>query len=90
MITGILTHEVENFDTWLQGFNSDATFRTVAGVRIKGVYQGIDNSNIVTIISEADSAEHYDRMFSQPGFVERMKSAGVTGKPDLKMTAQVA
>jgi hypothetical protein len=89
MITGILTHEVENFDTWLQGFNSDATIRVAAGVRIKGVYQGIDNANTVTIISEADSEEHYDRMFSHPAFVDRMRAAGVTGEPDLKMTAQV-
>jgi len=90
MVTGILTHEVENFDTWLQGFNSDADTRNAAGVRIKGVYQGIDNANTVTIITEADSAEDYDRMFSHPAFMERLKAAGVTGEPDLKMTAQVA
>lgn len=89
MITGILTHEVEDFDAWLDGFNHDAPNRAAAGIRIKGVYQCIDNLNTVTIVSEADSAEDYDRMFSHPAFQERMKNSGVTGKPDLKMTTKV-
>jgi hypothetical protein len=90
MVTGILTHEVENFDSWLAGFSGDSTGRDAAGIRIKGVYRSVDNPSMVTIVSEADTAEHYSRMMSNPQFQETMKNAGVKGRPDLKMTTQVA
>ena len=90
MVTGILTHDVENFDSWYEGFNGDAANREAGGIRIKGVYRGLENPNRVTIVSESDSPENYSRMFNNPAFQERIKSLGVQGKPELSMTTQVA
>ena len=90
MVTGILSHEVENFDSWFQGFSGDTVNREAAGIRIKGVYRNMDNANMVTIVSEADTAEHYTLMFGNEAFQETMKKAGVKGQPEVRLTSQVA
>lgn len=87
MVHNIFQHEVDNFDTWHEGFKKGESNRQKHGIRIHGVYRGHDNPHHVTVHSEADSHEAYDRMMADPEFQEGMKGAGVKGKPTMhKMT----
>jgi hypothetical protein len=81
MVHNIFSHEVENFDAWHEGFKKGAEHRNKFGIRINGVYRGQENPNHVTVHSEADSNDNYDRMMNDPEFHEIMKSAGVKGQP---------
>ena len=57
MVTIIITHEVQDFNNWKQGFEAAAENRAQAGVTIKNVYRDADHANKVTVTSEmADAA----------------------------------
>jgi hypothetical protein len=57
MVTVINTHEVNDFNTWKQLFDSGAENRAHAGINIRNVYRGTENPNKVTVISEVADAE---------------------------------
>ncbi len=87
MVHNIFSHEVENFDSWYEGFKKGEPNRAKHGIRINGVYRGHENANHVTVHSEADSNDRYDQMLADPEFHEMMKASGVKGRPDMhKMT----
>ncbi|MDZ4758431.1 MAG: DUF3764 family protein [Bacteroidota bacterium] len=85
MVTVILTHEVKNFSEWKRAFDADDSNRQQAGVKINGVYNSIDNPNVVTIISEFPSAEALSGMMSNPDMKATMEAAGVIGVPEAKI-----
>ena len=87
MVHNVFSHEVENFDSWYEGFKGGEATRNKHGIRINGVYRGHDNPNHVTIHSEADDHSNYDNMMADPEFLQGMKNAGVKGQPQMhKMT----
>ncbi len=83
MIQSMIQHEVNDFDNWHKGFVAEASEnnRKKHGINVKAVYRGHDNPNHVSIISEADSKDNYDRMMADPDFQEAMKGAGVQSQP---------
>lgn len=87
MVQNMFQHEVENFDSWYEGFNSEPAQanRKKHGIGIKGIYRGYDNPSYVTVISEAESKENYDGMMADPDFQNAMKNAGVVGQPNMLM-----
>ncbi len=89
MITAILQHEVENFDRWYEAFQKGEEQRAQHGIRIKGVYRSQDNPNYVTVLSEADSDDNYNSLFSDPVFAESMRTSGVLTPPAMHKMRQV-
>lgn len=81
MVTAILTHEVKDFSDWKKGFDGDDANRTSMGVKITGVYQGVDNPNMVTVISEVPSAEAIKGFLASPDMKANMEKVGVIGQP---------
>jgi hypothetical protein len=57
MVTVINTHEVSDFNTWKQIFDSGAENRSRAGVNVRNVYRDTDNVNKVTVVSEMADTE---------------------------------
>ena len=57
MVTVINTHEVPDFNTWKQTFDSGAENRTRAGINVRNVYRDADKPNKVTVISEVADKE---------------------------------
>ena len=90
MVQNMFQHEVENFDSWHQGFNSEPAQanRQKHGISIKGVYRGHENPNHVTVISEAESKDNYDRMMVDPDFQSAMQNSGVVGQPHMHMMTE--
>lgn len=85
MVTTILTHEVKNFTDWKKGFDADSTNRTKMGVTITGVYQSVENPNMVTVISEVPSVEAIKGFLANPELKTTMENAGVIGWPEVKI-----
>lgn len=85
MVTTILTHEVKNYTDWRVFFDLDEPNRRNMGVKIKGVYQAVENPNMITIISEVPSIEDMNKFLSNPDLKEIMMKAGVIGMPEVKI-----
>jgi hypothetical protein len=57
MVTVINTHEVSDYNTWKQVFDSGAENRTRAGINVRNVYRDVENPNKVTVVSEVADKE---------------------------------
>jgi len=83
--TVINTHKVADFAKWKMGFEAGKGMRDQAGIKIKGVYQSVDDENLITVISE------FPNVAIAKSFVESMSSsdafakAGVISQPEIKM-----
>lgn len=77
MVTVIASHEVKDFSSWKELFDADSPRRDAAGVKLAGMYQGIENPNKVTFLLEVPAMEILDRMMNDPELQERMKLGGV-------------
>ena len=84
-VTVIVTHEVKDYTTWRKGYDADEPNRKAGGFKVSGVYADANNPNMVTIIGEFPSVETANAFISSPKLKEVMESAGVVGKPDVKI-----
>ena len=86
--TIINSHKVENFAKWKQGFDAGEAMRAQAGIKIKGVYQSVDDENSITIISEVPNPDVAKAILSAPGMKEAMERSGVISSPEIKILNQ--
>ncbi|MGQ7947099.1 hypothetical protein [Flavobacterium sp. WC2509] len=86
--TIINSHKVENFTKWKQGFEAGATMREQAGIKIKGVYQSVDDENSITVISEVPNADVAKAIFLAPAMREAMEKNGVISTPEIRILNQ--
>ena len=85
MVTVILSHEVTNYTDWKKGFDSGEPLRQQAGVKTLGVYNAVDNPNVVTVVTEFPSKEAVQGFMSNPNLKADMAKAGVVGAPEVKI-----
>lgn len=87
MVTIIDTHEVKDFNTWKQSFDSGAEIRSRAGVTLKNLFRHIDNPNRVTVIIEMSD------VLSAQAFIANLKpileKSGVVGEPQFMILEKV-
>ena len=79
-ITAIISHEVEDFQSWKSGLDDHENARTGAGIKATA-YRRVDASNHVYVIATAESKEVFEAFVSSPNLQEAMKNAGVLGPP---------
>jgi hypothetical protein len=91
MINTILTHTVQNFDTWKAGFESEQArnIRAKHGVEILALYRGLQNPDEITVVGRVASPENLQAMFADPAQQEIMKNAGVIGQPTMLVVRPV-
>jgi hypothetical protein len=85
MKTIILNTEVKKYSDWRKIYDADEENRLKAGLHITGVYQAVNNPNIVTLIGEAPSVEAITSFMANPDLKATMERAGVIGRPDVKI-----
>ena len=83
--TIINSQQVGNFATWKKGFEAGSAMREQAGIKIKGVYQSVDDENTVTVISEVPNTELAKALFSESSLKEAMDKSGVLSVPEIKI-----
>jgi len=87
--TIINTHQVENFSKWKEGFEAGAEMRSKLGITIKGIYQSVEDANLVTIISEMPSPEVAKAVLTSPEMKAAGQKSGVISAPEIKILNQV-
>lgn len=89
-MNAIIAHEVKDFDSWKPLFDGHESARAGAGIRVLHLFRGVENPNMVTILTEAPDRESYDRFFASPGLKDAMEKGGVLGRPDFTLLQPVA
>lgn len=89
MVTVILTHEVADFATWKKGFELGEPLRQQAGVKTVGIFNSIENPNLVSAITEFPSKEAVQGFMSNPALKAEMEKAGVVGVPEVKILNKI-
>ena len=89
MITVILSHEVKDYSTWRKVYDEDEINRSKAGINLTGVFESIDNPNMITMIGEAPSVEAIKNFMSNPVLKAAMEQGGVISKPEVKLIRKV-
>lgn len=86
--TVINTHKVEDFGKWKVGFEAGKSMRDQAGIKIKGVYQAIEDENSVTVISEFPNATIAKAFIESMATSDSLAKSGVVSKPEIKILNQ--
>lgn len=83
-------HSVEDFDKWYKIFSSEVSrrYQDAGGISGTEVYRSVDDPNDVTIIQTFESTEAAKSYFSMSGLGDRMKAAGVIGRPTVWITEE--
>ena len=82
-ITMLVTHHVENFDTWKIGFDVHNSVRAEAGIKVTPYKEIGGDPNHVHIIGTVPSKKVSEEFFSCPEMQEVMKNAGVISKHEM-------
>ena len=89
MVNVILSHEVKDFSTWKQGFDSDSDNRDKAGFKVSGVFQSTSNPNEITVTAEFENEASIHQFLANPLLKEAMANAGVVSEPQIKILNKV-
>ena len=89
MKTVIITHEVKNYSDWRKVYDADEVNRKKAGINLTGVYQSVNNPNLITLVGESPSVEAFTNFMANPKLKEAMAQGGVVGFPDAKVLNKV-
>lgn len=85
MISVSVRHTVADYAKWRPIFDADQAKVRASGATGAGqVYRDRTNPNDVTVMFEWDSAENAEKFMHSPALTETMKTAGVTGKPEVR------
>lgn len=87
--TIIAKQQVTEFNSWKQHFDAGKNMRDELGIHIKGVFQSVDDQNMVTIISEFPNIETAQVLFANTELQEAMKQGGVVATLDVTMLNEV-
>jgi len=87
--TIINSHKVEDFAKWKLGFEAGASMREEAGIKIKGIYQSVEDENTITVISEVPNVETVQAIVSGPAIKEAMEKSGIVSVPEFKILNQI-
>jgi len=85
MITVIISHEVKNYSNWRKVYDEDEINRSKAGINLTGVFESVDNPNMITMIGEAPSLEAIKNFMANPELKAAMELGGVISKPEVKL-----
>ncbi len=85
-----IEHQVADFDSWKEAFDSDPVGREQSGVRRYVISRGIDEPNYVTIDLEFDTADHAKGLLAEMRSIWRVvETAGLVTGPQARIVAPV-
>jgi len=80
----VVSHTVDNFDTWLEGYKSPEAdaMRAAAGVIGHAVNRSSENPNLAIVYHQAESFDTLHALAGSDELRHVMKEAGVTSEPE--------
>ncbi len=85
MATLVVRHELENYETWRQGFNAHEVVRKEHGCTATRVVQDAVEPSIYTVVMEFPSVAAAQGFGADPSLQEAMASAGLVGAPRIEL-----
>lgn len=82
----LLSHEVENFEIWLEGFNAHADMRDAAGLTDIVVTHDLENPRVAYLRFGVSDLEAARAFLADYALAEVMAEAGVTSEPKVSFT----
>ncbi|MFY0650537.1 MAG: hypothetical protein JXQ96_00820 [Cyclobacteriaceae bacterium] len=79
----IITHEVADFDKWLESYNEASGMRTGNGLNDGTVHRHSDNPNMVTVTLFTSGHESAKAFATSQDLKFAMQQAGVTSEPEV-------
>ena len=79
----MLTHQVADFDAWLQGYDAASELQRSKGIIGHAANRSIDDPSTAVIYHQAESFETLRAFLGDPDLQAAMKAAGVTSEPDV-------
>ena len=85
----VVHHKVKDFAAWKLSFDGHAPVRKAAGLSKAHVLQAVDDPNAVTVLLDFTDASKAKAFGASDELKARMKSAGVIGKPEIRILNKV-
>ena len=85
----IVTHPVNDFDTWKSVFDKFESVRKEGGEQSAVVLRHADDPNMVTVVNTWNSIDEFQAFFGQEELKAGMGEAGVAGPPTVILANDV-
>jgi hypothetical protein len=85
----VVTHAVENYETWKRAFDADAGARRSAGITATHVNRHAENPNVLSVYLAGTDAAKLTAFLSSAELGVTMKDAGVKGPPQVAAVTPV-
>jgi len=89
VVAVVVTHDVENYDTWKQAFDQHAAARWSAGVVATHVNRHADVEGRISVYIAGTDAAKLDGFLKSRDLMETMKDAGVKGPPHVAVVTPI-
>lgn len=80
----VIMHKVANFAKWKVGYESHDSVRRAYGLTNYVLGRGLNDSNMVLVALKMADVNKAKELTSSPGMKDKMKEAGVIGKPSFE------
>jgi quinol monooxygenase YgiN len=77
----VVTHEVENYETWKRAFDQHAASRKTAGVVSTHINRDAEQPNLLSVYMAGNDAEKLASFLTSHDLMTTMLNAGVKGPP---------
>jgi quinol monooxygenase YgiN len=82
--------KVKDYDTWKASFDADAAARKAAGIDGHAIMRGAEDPKLVVVWGQVSDIEKAKAFFADKALKDKMKSAGVQGKPEIQLGSVAA
>ena len=79
----LIQHEVEDFATWKEAYDSRTDVHDAAGFKELQILQGLDNPNNIVILFFNPNIERAREYLNSDDLKQVMEGAGVIGAPQI-------
>lgn len=79
----IVSHRVNDFDGWLEGYNAADDLRTKRGIVGHAANRSLDDPSVAVIYHQAESFDTLRAFLEDPELQDAMAAAGVASEPDI-------
>ncbi|MDB4738024.1 hypothetical protein OAF75_04225 [Verrucomicrobiales bacterium] len=79
----LIQHEVEDFATWKEAYDSRTDVHDAAGFKELQILQGLDNPNNIVILFFNPNIERAREYLNSDDLKQAMEGAGVIGAPQI-------
>jgi quinol monooxygenase YgiN len=86
----MIIHKVKDYEAWKTGFEAGAEARKQASFAGHTVMRGVDDQNLVLIWSPFSDSEKAKAFMADKSLKDKMKQAGVIGKPQVQLASVVS